>query len=364
MSSIRDSLIAAGVNCKLDEKGDVFGGFEIDDKSYVAFVEKKTFPIKGVSFRMVWGLAGHRPKASDLTDEQLEWILVENGKNKFGGNRILYGDNESGILVQIPVPANADGKTLRSAMWMCAQLLQEVDQKIPVVDSSQKVEPPKSDVSLEPTRPKPPASTTSADEIIAKAENHDGIVVGGFYLGMSPEDALVLCEHYFGHLGTIKLNKVVWKHRLDGWGELQVKTFEGIVLVTEDGAYKAICSIGKQQDKGPTAVEDMRSAQRGVNMFRFDSKMIRALIGQKKVMSAAALGRAFFRKIELDADVFLDDDMEFKTPEREAVVFLNESTTVYFGFDLSKEKVNNMWFTDGLFHIEKAESEHWSEVML
>lgn len=365
ITTIQASLAEVGVKYEINDYGNIVGYFSMDnDKIYNVIIETETFSENGETFRMVRGGLLNRPKASDFTEDQLEWLLVNNGKNKFGGSLLLYGTDDSIISVRIPVPANADGKTLASAMWMCASLLEEADGKIPEVGSSSKSETPKSESSSETTRPKSSASTASADEIITKAEDHDGIVVGGFYLGMSPEDALVLCKHYFGHLGTIKLNKVVWKHRLDGWGELQVKTFEGIVLVTEDGTYKAICSIGNKQDKGPTAVEDMRSAKRGVNMFRFDSKMIRALIGQKKVMSASALGRAFFRKIELDADVFLDDDMEFKTPEREAVVFLNESTTVYFGFDLSKEKVNNMWFTDGLFHIEKAESEHWSEAML
>lgn len=84
--------------------------------------------------------------------------------------------------------------------------------------------------------------------------------------------------------------------------------------------------------------------------------MIRALIGQKKVMSASALGRAFFRKIELDADIFLNDDMEFKTPERESLIYINKSTKIYFGFDLPRDEIANGWFSDGMFHVEKEES--------
>lgn len=357
MATIKESLTEVGVKCKLDNDGDIVGGFTMDnDKDYNVFIDKETFSENGETFRMVHGGLLNRPKASDLTEDQLEWILVNNGMNKFGGTLLLYGTDDSIIVVRIPVPANADGKTLKSAMWMCASLLEEADGKIPEVDSSSKAEPPKTESSSEPVRPKSSASTVSADEIIAKAEDHDGIVVGGFYLGMSPEDALVLCKHYFGHLGTVKLNKVVWKHQLDGWGPWKTETYEGIVLVTEDGTYQAICSIGKKQDKGPTAAEDMRSAKRVVNLFRFDSKMIRALIGQKKVMSASALGRAFFRKIELDADIFLNDDMEFKTPERESLIYINKSTKIYFGFDLPRDEIANGWFSDGMFHVEKEES--------
>lgn len=203
------------------------------------------------------------------------------------------------------------------------------------------------------------ASTVSADEIIAKAEDHDGIVVGGFYLGMSPDDALVLCKHYFGHLGTVKLNKVVQKTEPGLWDfetyfilKKCDGTYEGIVLVKEDGACQAICGIGKKQDKGPTAVEKMGAAKRVVNSFRFDSKMIRALIGQKKVMSTSELGRAFFRKIGLDAEILSNDDMEFKTPERESLIYDNELSKIYFGSYLRMDNIPSYPFSD----IEKAES--------
>ena len=212
--------------------------------------------------------------------------------------------------------------------------------------------------------------------LLKKAERHDGIVIGGFYLGMSPDDALALCQHYFGELGTVKLNKVVWKDYMDGgytiehgsvsWksgrgpssSNLRVEPYEGIVLVA-DGEYQAICSFGKKTDHGPTCIERF-GGPRTVNYITFNSKMIRALIGQKKAMSLASMGRAFFQKYDLDADIYGNDSREFTTPEKETVFFDSETSTIYWGFDFQRNYANGIIVEDNvMFHLQYPEGDHW-----
>ena len=91
MATIKASLTEVGVKCKLNNDGDIVGCFTMDnDKDYIVFIDKETFSENGETFRMVHGGLLNRPKASDLTEDQLEWILVNNGMNKFGGSLLLY----------------------------------------------------------------------------------------------------------------------------------------------------------------------------------------------------------------------------------------------------------------------------------
>ncbi len=543
-SVLQASLEAAGVKCRVNSLGNVVGDFDFDEVTTTIVVDAATFSKDGAAFRSVSGGAPNRPKAADLTDEQLEWILIQNGLKKAGGTRILDADSSSILVARVPVPVSADGETIESAMYACAAVVVQAGKHIPEADSTQKTDtetgeghalgealdaeqcdwatsddpwtvtmeaafygsscvqssgggggevdtwmktvvsgsakkmtfrfqksyyhatfsvqvdgvPVFTDNSVSspdeiewlmaevpipdgthevkfnyhhpgqgwankfngvridavkfedvpagmpiaaqmtlPERsesressasdthssgseavpsPRQPASTPSVDSIITKAEAHDGIVIGGFYLGMAPDDALALCQHYFGGLGTVKLHKVVWKDYMDGgytleggsvsWksgrgpssSKLRVEPYEGIVLVA-DGEYQAICSFGKKTDHGPTCIERF-GGPRTVNYITFNSKMIRALIGQKKVMSLSAMGRAFFQKYDLDGDIYGNDSREFTTPEKETVFFDSETSTIHWGFDFQRNYSNGIIVDHNpMFHLQFPEGDHW-----
>lgn len=324
MSSIRDSLRAVDVKCEVTENGkNVVGSFTVaDDKSYGVFVEKETFSLNGETFRMVWGGLTKRPKANELTDEQLEWILIENGKNKFGGTVFLYGDDHSTILVRIPVPANADGTTLKSAMWMCANLLEEVDGKIPEKSDSETTAPQKSETSSRTTPPKASSSTASTDDIsdiLAKAENHDGIVIDGLYLGMKINDAKRVIAHLLGTGFGVS----DWK--CSSWNEYYWKYYIG-----------GVPGYSMRRDTENTLCFMVLKKNDRVNSFSFNTAAVKKLVGKKQPVSKERLGTLFFSKFDLDGTRDYEDNLKMVTPDHEYIMYDSSDSSVFWSFELGE----------------------------
>ena len=492
LDSVKFALDSAGIAYETPQDGlvSIPTYYRDIDKRFSCAILDRTFQVVSANFRMVssgWQIA----KPRDLTDEQLEWLLVQNGKNTFGGYR-LFEDSDT-VCSQVAIPAlprrtsaavaAEDGKTIFSAASLANALALLLELKCPkkaevppptsggntgirpttlenvktmlesegiefkisdngkngfakfrfgrlgftlvsveIVDGAPQLNvakllpypiPPTLRTAIQsatansagnwtlsehenlsasylvgketiavsatpkqlaasakafaeiivnvesalegkpiaaaPTASSPgrsPSAATpatgvspssSVEQILAKAEDHDGVVLGGFYLGMSPEDALALCKHYFGHLGTIGIVKHVEKHSNSNlrWhlSHTNISPYlgtddwvsESIVLRYGPGEqdHWTICEISCEQQKGSTDQWRWdRGAKKAIYYFRFSPKMMRALIGKKNVMSSRELGRSFLRKFDLDGDADIEDNIKFDTPEGEHVWFI------------------------------------------
>ena len=130
MTFIQSSLAESGISCIINNLGNVIAQLTISTgDEYPVVIDRDVFIKNGEKFRMIWG-GVIRSAGANLTEEELEWILTQNATMKLGGIRILSGEDKLALLVRIPIPAKSDGKTIQSAMWMCANLLGLVDHKI------------------------------------------------------------------------------------------------------------------------------------------------------------------------------------------------------------------------------------------
>ena len=259
------------------------------------------------------------------------------------------------------IDVSATSKQLAASAKAFAEIIANVESALK--GESIVATPSASSPSRSPSAATPAAgvsTSSSVEQILAKAEDHDGVVLGGFYLGMSPEDALTLCKHYFGHLGTIGIVKHVEKHSNSNlkWGGPHGYTNISPYLGTDDWVSESIvlrygpgerehwtiCEISCEQDKDSTDQWRWdRGAKKAIYYFRFGPKMMRAMIGKKNVMSSRELGRSFFRKFELDGDIDFNDNIKFDTPEGEHVWFICNNP----GPDIRFYCKDSPYFVDG-----------------
>lgn len=313
MARVRSALDSVGI--KYEDKGDIHAVFTlVDERMFVVAISEDTFEQNNVQFRRVWSAAIQRPKATELSDEQLEWLLVQNGKRKFGGNRLVPDGDESWVFadVPIPVPTDADGKTLEAAMWMCANITGEADAKIPKRSKESKSENKPRIAEPQPnvtktTVPKstPPIATDDISDILAKAEAHDGIVIEGFYLGMTAGDAERVAQKV---LGYSYLDRVNWNEH---WWHYT------------SGGDAGICVwVLKKNNK--------------VGQINFGTAALRKLVGAKNPLSLDSLARRFFARYDLDGESSYGGGIKMETTEGEFVSFSKEYERVYWDFEAWK----------------------------
>ena len=319
MSAIRDSLNAVGVKLQPDNLpglNDVVAKFTgPGGKSYAISVEQNTFKRNGQTFRMVGGALLNRTQP---TEEQLERFLVLNGEYKLGGIVVICKEDKSGIFARVPVPANADGATLQAAMNACAAIVCEVDGMIPKKSESRPATPEEWMAALS-TLPKPESSSTVStgdiSGILAKAEDQDGIVIGGLYLGMKIDDAKRMIAHL---LGT-GFNVSDWKcDASDSYGDYAIYFIGGI-----SGAGMSDHTLSARVSK-----KDNR-----VKSFWFTAPVVKKLVGKKQPVSRERLGSLFFSKFDLDIE-HTWDGLKMVTPDRECIEYHNSDSSISWEFEL------------------------------
>ena len=316
MNRVRSALNS--VDIKYEDKGDIHAAFTLaDERMFAVAISENTFAKNGVNFRRIWSAALERPKVTELSDEQLEWLLVQNGKRKFGGSRLLPDGNESWVFtdVPIPIPADGDGKTLESAMWMCANITGEADARIPKRKAETHSEGKKGLAELQPdiktetpqSQPKPSSSLAADDisDILAKAENHDGIVIDGFYLGMSAGDAERVARKVLGcsYLERVNWNEHWWHYTSGGDAGICVWVLKKNNLVGQ---------------------------------INFGTAAMKKMVGTKNPLSLDRLGRRFFAKYDLDGEPKYDGGIKMETTEGEFVSFSKEYERVYWDYEAWK----------------------------
>lgn len=170
-------------------------------------------------------------------------------------------------------------KTIISAITLCALPFLSAASEAPAFDIETNIEPPKQESSSETTRPKTSTANKTEDDIsdiLAKAENHDGIVIGGLYLGMSIDDAKRIAKHALG----VGFSTTDWKE--NNWNENYWYYYIG------DTVYKNEINL------------QVLKKNNRVVFIAFGPRVIRKLINSKNPISIDSLGRRFFSNFDLE----------------------------------------------------------------
>lgn len=128
-SGILQDLRSTGVDCCLTEQGDISGTILAGPHAIDVFLSTD-YEVDSCSFRTIWGGVTGLSEEPSLTEEQLEWFLVDNANRSLGGSELGFGNEDSIAYFFIPLPADADKMALKSAMLTCARSMVDVFDKV------------------------------------------------------------------------------------------------------------------------------------------------------------------------------------------------------------------------------------------
>ena len=120
------ALSAKGVKFSYTSSQNIKATFQTTDtRDQLVIVSSDTNKEGEYEFREVSAAAYIGPA---LSGAKLERLLVENGNKKIGGWKIMCGDSWI-VEYAVRVSADADGATLRTAMELCAQSADELEEE-------------------------------------------------------------------------------------------------------------------------------------------------------------------------------------------------------------------------------------------
>ena len=148
------------------------------------------------------------------------------------------------------------------------------------------------------------------------AAGHDGIVIGGFRLGMDIQDAYLLARALFKNSDL----------RTDSYrGSLRIRlgTAEKVDMSGNlEGAFVA----GLFGDDASFVFAEADSGTRQVNSFRFTAEMVKNLLKLKGPISNDQLARTVFRKLGLDWEYNFEYDVYSFVSSKEAFHGFSKAT--------------------------------------
>ena len=129
---VRAALETSGLKFEVNGRHNYTARFDMPDGRFQrVFVNSGTTTSGNYEFREVWSVAY---VGVALSGETLENLLDENADLKLGGWRLVSGE-QTILLFSVPVPANADGRFLASAMMLCASSSDQMEKSLADSDS-------------------------------------------------------------------------------------------------------------------------------------------------------------------------------------------------------------------------------------
>ena len=127
-SRVKTALESEGIKFAISNTGNFRMTFNVgDDRTQLVFVDSKTEFKGDFETREIWSFAYQGPS---LDESQIESLLIENGKFKVGGWRLLSSQGKDHILFTIRVPAEFDGKSLRTLISTVASSADKLERKL------------------------------------------------------------------------------------------------------------------------------------------------------------------------------------------------------------------------------------------
>ena len=165
------------------------------------------------------------------------------------------------------------------------------------------------------------AAAAAIRTIMNKAENADGISIGGFYSGMSRNDAITLCKYYAGESVDVSSPRnTSGSYRFEqAWDFLMRDEADWETTIKLNGKEFAVL------------YGDGQSEYSSIYGFVFFAPAIRKLSGKtSKNLSAQQLGYSFFEKNHLDSE-WHQRGLKFKSAGgKELIIYSERESKVYW----------------------------------